>query len=182
MTAAPASSALTRLVAVLLFAGLPVLAMILAAANFAALLSGRAEIRENGKRLEALSGRLDVLDPKGAVDTSRLYLAGDTPSLAAADLRTRLSAAIAVAGGQVVETRSVEADPAEDPGDAVSLGATFDIDNSGLARLLHALESGTPVMEISDLALRRTEADNHTDNPLLRADLTIKAFRKGASS
>lgn len=181
MTSAPASSMLARLVATLIFAGLPVLATVFAAANIADVLSGRAEIRKSGVRLAALAGRLDLLDPQGVADTARLYLTGSTPSLAAADLRTRLSAAISDAGGQIVETRSMELDPAERT-DAVSLGATFDIDNAGLAQLLYALESGTPVMEVADLALRRAETENRTDNPLLRVDLTIWAFRKGAVS
>lgn len=181
MTLPPASSPLARVVAVLLFTGLPVLALALAGANAAAMIGDRARIRDSERLLSALSGRLDVLDPQGAVDTSRIYLAGETPSLAAAELRTRLVAAIGEAGGQLVETRSVNAEPADDAGNIVSLGATFDIENASLARLLHALESGIPVVEVEDLAIRRADAGNKSDNPLLRAELTIRAFRKGAA-
>lgn len=181
MTPTPPSR-LAKLVALLLFCGVPVLALALAAANAATLIAGRTETARSRQMLAALDGRLDVLDPKGAVDTSRIYLQGASASLAAADLRTRLVVAIAQFGGQLVETRTIDADPSTPGEDAVSLGATFDIDNAGLARLLYALESGIPLMEVDDLVLRRLDAEGKSENPSLRVELAVRAFRGTPSS
>lgn len=177
MNGAGASSGRLRLAAVLVFAGLPALLLALAGASLSGIVAGRARIAESRTLLAALSARLDVLDPEGRLDTSRLYLDGATASLAAADLRTRLVAAIAEAGGRLAETRGVDLPPEGEP-NAVLLGASFDIDNAGLARLLRTLEAGMPLIEVASLALRRTDAENRGEDPALRAEIVVKAFRK----
>lgn len=181
MTNAPAASRATRLIASLLFAGLPLVALALAAVNLTTAVAAGNAMAEQERLFQGLSGRLDVLDPRSALDTSRIYLSGDTASLAAADLRTRLAAAVARAGGRLVETRSV--DGGGEPLDAgvVLLGATFDIGNSGLAQLLYDWESGLPIADVQNLALRRTESENETEDPSLRADIVVRAYRRTAA-
>lgn len=178
MRARPPSGPM-RFTALAIFAGLPALFLILAAANLVSTNGVRDEIERQEKVLGELSARVHGLDPQGVSDTSVLYLSGNTPSLAAADLRRRIAAAVAAAGGRLMETRFVESDLPESRLDALSLGATFDIDNAGLARFLRGVETGLPIIGIRSLVLRRPGGGETTvdEDPLLRTDIVVEAFR-----
>ena len=91
------------------------------------------------------------------VDTNSLYLASTSASLARADVQALATRLVGEAGGRVVETQLVET-PEQDADGTVAIEVSLDIDNKGLRDLLYAVESGLPLLTVSDLSVQPASA------------------------
>lgn len=180
---AGASPTLARYAGFAAFGALPVLFLTLTLVNLVYTNEVRLQIARQESTLGAMSTHLPALGLRDAGDSRSLYLSESTPSLAAADLRRRIAAAVVAAGGRLIETRFVDADQPEPRPDLFSLGATFDIGNAGLAKLLKGVETGLPVIHVRTLSLRHAGSSETTaqEDPLLRADMVVEAFRRSDS-
>lgn len=170
-----------RIAAVSLFLGLPIAMVAVTGFN---LLAWR-ESADLVSRQEALLVQLDARLARAsagqgaAVDTRAIYLPATSRPLAGADLQQRLVSAVDAAGGRVIETQLVDEEAAAEP-DGIRLRATFDVDNDGLLRLLHGLETGLPLMTIDTVTARQlpTRDETSAENPILRVDLVVRAYWK----
>lgn len=86
-------------------------------------------------------------------DVRRLYLAGDTPALAGADLQAQLRARIEAAGGKLVSSQIV--DPAKAEGQERRLVVKVRMSGNAAVMLavLHGLEGGEPALFIDSLTV-----------------------------
>lgn len=180
MNAGLAKPATSRLFAILIFVGLPLLLAGFTALNIIQVLDDRVTIAEKQTQLAALQRRLKA-PRSGATqqDFSSLYIEAASRGLASATLQQQLVGAIATASGRLIETLSVDpVDPGEQADD-IRLKATLDIDNDGLLTLLHALESGMPLLEIETLSVRRLqEAGAEGQSETLRVDMMVNGHWK----
>lgn len=184
MTPVTAKPASMRLIAILLFVGMPALLLSLTVLNGVQFLSDRMTISDKENQLAALQRRLNT--PRSGqkqTDLSSIYIAGASKALASANLQQHLVTAISTASGRLIETLSVEpADPSVETDD-IRLKATLDIDNEGLLNLLYALEAGTPFLDVETLSVRRLQADKDaTEAETLRVDMMVTAHWKRQSA
>jgi len=112
-----------------------------------------------------------------AVDesASRLLLEGETIGIAGANLQKLLSGLVAEHGGAA---SSIQILPPKDDGNLVriSMSLSISVNIDGLRDILHALETGAPLLFIDDLAVRSdmdsfAAADVHFMGPL---DVTLQ--------
>jgi hypothetical protein len=135
--------------------------------------------------LERRVARLGTRDDK-AVDVSAIYLPGDGPELARAELQKLLAEGVDAAGGRLIETQEPGAERAsETPDDGrVELRVTFDATNDGLLDVLHGLETRLPLLTIERLEARRLDAggaEADPEDPTLRASIVVRGYRKTPS-
>lgn len=111
------------------------------------------------------------------------FIAAPSRSLAEAELQRQIVSAIDAARAQVVESGAVDV-ATDTPDNRIEIRATLDVDNAGLFRFLHAIETGMPLMFVEDLAVRRIQIDENgtADDGRLRVDAVIYAFWEPASS
>ena len=117
------------------------------------------------------------------VDTGSLYLASTSGSLARADIQALATRLVGEAGGHVAETQLVET--AEQAADGtVAIEVSLDIDNKGLRDLLYAIESGLPLLTVSDLSVQQAsaqDADATAAPGRLKVQMTVQGhWRKAA--
>ncbi|WP_062120730.1 type II secretion system protein GspM [Aureimonas sp. AU40] len=122
---------------------------------------------------DRLAGSL-VREPNAT--SSTVFVNAPSRSLAEADLQRRLVALIESASAQVVESSSgivqdVEADH------TIEIRVTLDGDNADLLHFLHSVETGLPLMTITDLAVRRLQSEENDlgSDPRLRIDAVVRA-------
>jgi general secretion pathway protein M len=131
--------------------------------------------------LERRVGDLGALVAKPR-DAAAIYLPGETPALARAELQRRLGAAVEAAGGRLIETQDPGEERAEDaPADGrVELRVTFDARNDSLLSLLHAIETGLPLLSVERIEARRLDSGEDADpeDPTLRIGLVVRGHRK----
>lgn len=170
----------TRLLAVVLFLAAPIAIAGTAAVYGLAWQETETLIARQEALLRQMELRLARAETNGRapIDTGAIYLPATTRPLAGAALQTRLTSALAEAGGKLVEVQALDEDP-EAPADAVSLKLTFDVTNGGFLAFLHGIETGLPLMTIDSAAVRQLPTQEaETDDPVLRIDLTVRAFFK----
>lgn len=180
----PAVTRTTRLAALGLFVLLPVLAVLLTAANLLRMQETETLVAGQEQLLAQLDARIARVGGDGTAlgDTGAVYLEARSEPLAGAALQQRLVAAVEGAGGRVIETQSIDPLTPDDEDD-VRLRITLDADNAGLMRVMHDLETGLPLVTIETVAIRRlpSQGDDPGDNPTLRVDLGVRAFWRAAS-
>lgn len=117
------------------------------------------------------------------VDTASLYLASASASLARADIQALATRLVDEAGGRVVETQLVETSE-QDADGTVAIEVSLEIDNKGLRDLLYAVESGLPLLSVSDLSIQPAAAQGEESSVTpgqLKAQMTVQGhWRKAA--
>ena len=179
-----ASSRSWRLGAVALFCGLPLLLLALAAGNLVEAVTSR----DAAARQEATAAQIirDVSKRRerrpSPQDASALFLAATSASLARAELQERAGRYVEAAGGHLEEAQFTGSPEREADG-AVAIEISFTITNGGLRDLLYAVETATPLLDVTGLTVRPAgEQTASADKPaqLLHVDMTIEGrFRKG---
>ncbi len=84
------------------------------------------------------------------------HLSAQTPALAAADLQQRVKRAVEGNGGQLVSTQNLT-DPKDEKLVEVVIRVRMNGDASSIARVLHELESGKPLLLIDNLTIRSSK-------------------------
>ncbi len=184
MSAAPPPTRGIRLAALAVFVALPLAAAGVTAANVVRLDETTTLIRAQEALLAQMDARLARLEGTAAepLDTTALYLPAASAPLAGAALQQRLVAAVEGVGGRVIETQAIEELEPDDEDD-VRLRITLDVDNDGLRRLMHDLETGLPIMTLEQVAVRQlpSQGAEPGDNPALRVDLGVRGFWRAGS-
>ncbi len=170
-----------RLAAVTVFLALPVAMLGTAAVYGLAWQETEALIERQEALLKQLELRLARTDASGRVkvDTRTIYLPASSRPLAGATLQTLLTGTIADAGGKLVEVQALDEEP-DAPADAVSLKLTFDVTNAAFLAVLHGIETGLPLMTVTQAAVRQLPSQDPSagEDPVLRIDLTVRAYYK----
>jgi hypothetical protein len=170
--------------ALALFVALPVIVVAVIAANLARMGAAGDLIVRQEQLLAQLDARLARVGGDGPAlgDTSAIYLPAASAPLAGAALQQRLVAAAESAGGRVIETQSVE-EIEPDGQDDVRLRITLDVDNEGLRKLMHDLETGLPLVTLDTVAVRQLPSQDTDggENPTLRIDLVVRGFWRAAT-
>lgn len=171
-----------RLASILVFLAVPIAAAAFAVTLGLAWQEDEQLIERQEMLLRQLDMRLARVGADGAVvvDTRPIYLPARNRPLAGAALQTLIATRIAEAGGKLIEAQPIDEDT-EAPADAIDLKVTFDVVNAGFLGLLHGLETGLPLVTVEALDVRRLPTQDETaavDDPVLRIDLTIRAYFK----
>lgn len=185
MTTHAASGSRARLVALMLFFGLPALLLTTTALNTLQIGDESAMMREKEFQLSALMRRLTAPARDGKpLDLSAIYLSGGSATLASANLQQHLVKSIATASGKLIETSVADLGdgPTEAPDSRVGIRTSFDIDNRGLLTFLHELEAGLPIVFVDRISVRRLADDAGNGAELLRVDLDAVARWKAPGS
>ncbi len=175
---------LWRFGAVASFIGLPLLLAALALGN----LAEASASRDVATKLSATAAQIvkEVakrqarrLQPR---DTTALYLAAASPSLARAELQERAGRFVEAAGGHLEEAQFTGT-PEQEADGTVAIQLSLTIDNGGLRDLLYAIETATPLLDATDLSTKpigTQGAGGGGQAGLLHADLTVQGhFKKG---
>ncbi|KQP15361.1 type II secretion system protein GspM [Methylobacterium sp. Leaf93] len=168
-----------RAAALLVFLGLPVL---FGGIAVTALVQARTQSGETTAKADLLaqiraqmkarlSGRAALRDP------APLYLASPSASLARAELLSLLGRLIDEAEGRLVETQMAP-EEGNGPSERIALQTTLDIGNDGLADLLHAIETGLPVLNVDEVTVVRAMRAERSDPVTLRVTLVIHGYWK----
>jgi general secretion pathway protein M len=114
-------------------------------------------------------------------DSARLYLASPSASLARAELLSLLDRLIDEAKGRSVETQMAPEDGVGAP-QRIALQATLDIENDGLADLLHAIETGLPVLNVDEVTVAPAPRAERSGPLVLRVTLVIHGYWKAKAA
>ncbi len=175
---------LWRFGAVALFFGLPLLLVALTVGNLAEASASREVATKQGTTAaqivkEVAKRQSRRLQPQ---DTSTLYLAAASPSLARAELQERAGRSVEAAGGHLEEAQFTST-PEQEAEGTVAIQLSLSIDNAGLRDLLYAIETATPLLDATDLSAKPIDAQNSSGTAGkagLHVDLTVQGhFRKG---
>lgn len=100
---------------------------------------------------------------------------GDTPALASANMQKHLKNIVTRNGAEVISTQIVAPDDDEE-GNRVSLKVHLRADIRGAMVILHALESGRPMLFVDDLAISARPVRGRTadDPPTVQLDLQFE--------
>jgi general secretion pathway protein M len=138
-----------------------------------------AERRELLSRLEtkmrAGAGRSNGAAPPTA------FLDAPTTGIANAKLQAYLAQLADLQQAGLVST-GTEAAKADEAGDTIRIEATLDMNTRALRAVLYQLESGTPYVFVDTLTLQPASATaGHSEDPILRATISLRAFwRRGS--
>lgn len=179
---------LWRLAALSAFVLLPLVLIAVAVSNLIDGFETHGEAKRKQATLSTIVAQLsrhraDRLSPE---EIAKLYLASTTDSLAAAELQTRATELVRQAGGRLNEVQP------NDPvgpktNNVVSLMLSLDIDNAGLLDLVYAVETALPLMEVTDLNVRRVDREDAPNTGMgmgmgmgappaqLKVDITVAA-------
>lgn len=173
----------TAAVAIALPIGLAALAVV----NFLQASETSSLADQQAVNVAALERRVAKISDSGAAkrDVSAIFLPGDGPELARAELQKILAEAVAAVDGKLIETQEPGQQlAADEPDDGrVELRVTFDANNDGLRDLLYGLETRLPLLSIERLEARRLDqtGDEDPKDPTLRVGLVVRGHRKVAS-
>lgn len=176
MSAAVSRTPRSRISALLLFLGVPAMLLTYAALNVLETEDNTFVVQEKEFQLTSLMRRLTAPARDGKpLDVSQIYLSADTSTLASAALQNLIVQSVTNASGKIIETTSSEVgeDAVELSHQRVAIRASFDIDNDGLLRLLHGLETGLPLAFVDKISVRRAADDGKAR--MLRVDLEATA-------
>jgi general secretion pathway protein M len=122
--------------------------------GIAALTDETAESRQLLAALEAQLARQAARG--GGADPAALMLQGETPGIAGAALQRQINDHVSAAGGQA---SSLQLLPPRASGSTtrLALGFAMRIDIGGLRDVLHAIETGEPLLFVDDIAIRTPE-------------------------
>lgn len=169
-----------RLASLALFVGAPVLLLSLTVLN----LLGASHNDARATRQEALLEQIERRVGTGGGtalpgDTSALYLAETSDTLAKAELQQLVVGLIARTSGRLIEAQGDE--PAGEDSRQVQVRVTFDVTNDGLFDLLHGIETGVPLLSVEEVGLRKLpgQSGGEDADPLLRVSLVVVGHWKG---
>ncbi|WP_018261735.1 type II secretion system protein GspM [Methylobacterium sp. WSM2598] len=187
--------------ALALFLGLPGLLAATTLANALRWSQAAEAAGERGAQLARLEAKVRGLAAAPAAapaETASPFLEARSPSLARAELQTRLVALVERAGGRLIEVQVEEEPAAADP---LSLLArvTLETRNPGLLDLLTAVENGRPLLTVEGLNLRPAQGHGAQgyggqgyggqgygsqargaaaeEDPMLRVALAVRGYR-----
>ncbi len=129
------------------------------------------------KRLQRRSLPADFAADSGArtgVTTGSAFLAGQTVTVAGANLLERVSKAIATAGGRVVSSQVDLQSTRANPGLA-SVIINCEIDQLSLQKLLFDLEAGLPFLFIDQLEIQAPDLSSGSQTSAMHVILTASA-------
>jgi len=130
----------------------------LAAAPWLRLTALTEETVENRQLLVALEVRMARQAARGGgADPAALMLQGETPGIAGAALQKKINDHVSAAGGR---TSSFQLLPHSESGGTtrLALGFSMRIDIEALRDVLHAVETGEPLLFVDDIAIRMPES------------------------
>jgi general secretion pathway protein M len=173
----------------------PVLALV---AYVALLIMGAASIWTSWEELEVKRALVNsateraarmaaqgVAGPRGDalpddIPRNAAYLTGDRLSVASAELQKRATNAVTSAGGSVVSAQIERQEP-KDFVTGVEVTVDCDINQPGLQRLLHELESSSPFLFVESLTIKaRNDARENEFDPRLRVSVRLSANWRNA--
>lgn len=164
-----------------LFLGAPILIAALTAYN----LVSASELESRAARQEALLAQMErrlALGATGAAggDTSSIYLAAASGTLAKAELQRLVVDMVDRVSGRLIEVQAGEEAPSEDER-KVQLRMTLDTTNDKLFELLYAIETGVPLLAIDQIGMRKlpTRAGGEDGDPVLRVTIVLRGHWKG---
>lgn len=169
-----------RLGGLALFLGLPALLLSLTVLN----LAGAADSEARAARQEAVLEQIErrVRAGAGALtpDSSAIYLAASSESLAKAELQQLLVKLVAANAGRLIEAQGGD-ETGEEERRQVQVRVTLDITNDGLFDLLHGIETGVPLLSVEQVALRKLpgRSGGEDPDPVLRVSLAVAGHWKG---
>lgn len=166
---------LWRLLAISVFCGLPLLLLGLSVSNLmdASLALERVETtRAMTTRIVAQleKHRSKVTTP---VDTARFYLASGTDTLARAEIQDRAGRLTTQAGGRIIETQ-LNGTPEQEAAGTVAIQLSLEIDNQGLLNLLYAVESGLPLLDVTNLNVQANNDRSGRGDRALHVDMIVR--------
>lgn len=178
---------LRRIATVALAVALPIGLTVLAAVNFlqASETSGLAD--RQAATVAALERRVARLasEPQAQRDLTAIFIPGDGPEIARAELQKILVDAVSEAGGRLIETQEPGQQIAADAPDdgRVELRVAFDAKNDALLDLVYGLETRLPLLTIERVEARRLDLSGEEDpeDPTLRVGLVVRGHRKAPS-
>lgn len=178
-----------RALAVLAFAAAAALGCFaVATVNLLAAAETDAAADRREASVEQLERRVRSLPPAPSAEASAkggIYLTGATPTLARAELQRLLVETVERLGARVVEAQDDRPDEALDltANDRVRLRMTFDATNEALIGVLAAVETGTPLLVVERIEIRRlaTGADADPEDPILRVAVVVAGDGKRSS-
>lgn len=141
-----------------------------------------ADANASVDRQEAIVAQLEARVRAGGTtappaDAGAVYLGGQTPALARAELQRRLVDAVETAGGRIIEAQDDQPGEQVDLTDAgrARLRLTFDARNAELLALLHGIETGLPLLIVEKIEIRKLETgtDGDPEDPSLRVSLLV---------
>ena len=176
---------LWRYGALLLFCGGPLLLLGIGFENLANAwatgdLAGRQQSTLSQIITQVAKHRARGLAP---ADTRSMFLKSPSASLARSELQAMTTRLAGAAGGHLIEAQFTST-PEQEAGGAVAIQLSLTIDNKGLFDLLWDVESRMPLLEVTDLSVRREGDLNDGDGGgmvaggPLRVDLTIQGHWK----
>lgn len=149
--------------------------------NLAEIADNHLVIAQRKSDLDILSHRLNSPAADGKpVDLSSIYIVGQSPGLASANLQQLVVESVTNARGKVIETAVVEVTP---PGESVvqeneiRMRISFEVDNAGLFTFLRQLETGVPFVDVQKLSIRRIPGEDSLAETL-RVDAETSALWK----
>ncbi|WP_062010788.1 type II secretion system protein GspM [Aureimonas sp. AU4] len=179
-----APTPLRRWTALTLLVIVPPVLVLLALGNAASTADIRSQTELADAQLERfrqrLAGETRTTPPQSGAG---LVIEGSSRSLAEAELQRRLVALGEASSFRIVESAS-SALTAETAAAFLEARATLDGDNGGLLKLLHAIETGLPLMTLARLDVRRLDGENEEAgaDPRLRIELVVRAPWKATVS
>lgn len=129
----------------------------LAAAPYLGLAALREETAESRQLLAALEAQMARQAARGGgADPAALMLQGETPGIAGAALQKQINDHVSAAGGRA---SSFQLLPHSESGGTtrLALGFAMRIDIEALRDVLHAIETGEPLLFVDDIAIRMPE-------------------------
>lgn len=178
---------LRRIATVSIAVAVPFGLAVLAAVNFLQASEDGSLADRQAATVAALERRVARLarDPQGARDLSAIFVPGEGPEIARAELQKILVDAVADAGGRLIESQEPGREIASDAPDdgRVELRVTFDARNDGLLDLIHGIETRLPLLSVERLEARRLDAsaEEGAEDPTLRVGLVVRGYRRTPS-
>ena len=143
------------------------------------------QLGERRDTLARLEARARVDGPGRTITTApaSAFLDASTQGLAGAQLQAYLTQTAGAQQAAIISS-GLEPTKREDTPDTIRLQATFEVDSVALQAILYRLETGTPYVFVEALAIQPAGAagGRPSEDPLLRATLSVRAFWRRSSS
>jgi hypothetical protein len=148
----------------------------LAAAPYFRLGALTQETAENRQLLAMLDAQMARQSARGGdTDPAALMLQGETAGIAGAALQRLVNDHISAAGGQVSTLQLLPPRPSGGT-TQLALGVAMRIDIDGLRNVLHAIETGEPLLFVDDIAIRTPDnaAGENAGDALALMEVTMQ--------
>lgn len=163
-----------RIAAVLLYLGVPLVAAATTALNLVRAGEVRATAAQREAELGPLEARLARAGPPPADDTAAVWLPGETPALASAELQQRLVELLGSVSARLIEVQGIT----DEEGADILMRMTYDARNEALVGSLLGVEGGLPLIDVTALEVSAEAGGEATGDPTLRVDLTVRGYRR----